>query len=326
VHPGRGTDILVTQPALDDVSEDFFPNENDKDDDHIDSHKLGCVHASSGIRRWNRQGHDGRSIVHEIDWALLKLDDNRLQPFNLVQGGRKHLRNPHLHDIRIPQLTTKLIEPVCRSATYTQDDDEFPVKVAKAEELGNLRVHCFGRTSGLQGGVVGPAMSSVRIYRRRSFSRSWHVVGNFGVGGDSGAWVIDNDQGRVCGHVLAWCERNAITYICPMEVMLEDIKRTLGARRVTLPGGEEDLVDAANQHRPRNTKAVEESGKKEIELPDIARLDFGDRERLGLGGATAEEIMKRSAASTVLKSVMGERTNGSTRGPRMELHGVIGVS
>lgn len=326
VHPGRGADILVTQPALDDVNEDFFPNENDKDDDHIDSHKLGCVHASSGIRRWNRRGQDGRSIVHEIDWALLKLDDNRLQPLNLVQGGRKHLRHPHLHDIRIPQLTTKLIEPVCRSVTYTQDDDEFPVKVAKSEELGGLHVHCFGRTSGLQGGVVNPAMSSVRIYRRRSFSRSWHVVGNFGVGGDSGAWVIDNDQGRVCGHVLAWCERNAITYICPMEVMLEDIKTTLGARRVTLPGGEEDMVDATNLHRPRNAKAVEQSGRREIDLPDIARLDFGDRQRLGLGGATAEEIMKRSAASTVLDSVMGKRTNGSARGPRMELQGVIGVS
>jgi hypothetical protein len=249
IYPGHGTGILVTQPALDDVDDEFFPCEEDRDDDHLDSHKLGCVHASSGIRRWTRKGNDGRSIVHEIDWALLKLDEGRVQPYNLVQGGRKHLQNPHLHDIRSPQLVAKLIEPICRSASYTQADDEFPVRVAKTEDLGNLRVHCFGRTSGLQGGIVGPAMSSVRIYRRRSFSRSWHVVGNFGVGGDSGAWVIDNDQGRVCGHVLAWCERNAIAYICPMEIMLEDIKRTLGARRVCLPGGEEETLETTNRSR-----------------------------------------------------------------------------
>jgi hypothetical protein len=324
ICPGQGSDILVTQPALDDVDEDFFPSEKDRDDDHLDSHKLGCVHASSGIRRWNRKGNDGRSIVHEIDWALLKLDEGRLQPFNLVQGGRQYLNEPHVHhDPRTPQLIAKLVEPICRTPHYTQDDDEFPVRVAKTEDLGNLRVHCFGRTSGLQGGIVGTAMSSVRIYRRRSFSRSWHVVGNFGVGGDSGAWVIDNDQGRVCGHVLAWCERNAIAYICPMEVMLEDIKRTLGAKRICLPGCEEDLVESTNRARGAQ-KTIEH--KKDISLPDIARLDFGDRERLGLGGGTAEEIMRRSAASTVLKGLTSERINGTSKGPRMELHGVGCVS
>jgi hypothetical protein len=331
VHPGQGTDILVTQPALDDVDDDFFPSDQDRDDDHLDSHKLGYVHASSGIRRWNRKGNDGRSIVHEIDWALLKLDEGRLQPYNLVQGGRKFLLNPHLHDLRSPQLIAKLIEPICRSVRYTEADDEFPVRVAKTEELGNLRVHCFGRTSGLQGGIVGPAMSSVRIYRRRSFSRSWHVVGNFGVGGDSGAWVIDNEQGRVCGHVLAWCERNAIAYICPMEVLLEDIKRTLGAKRICLPGGEDELLETTNnvnrsREATRNQKAIEGRRETDLELPDIARLDFGDKERLGLGGGTAEEIMRRSAASAALKGLTSEKMNGTSKGPRMELHGVMSVS
>jgi hypothetical protein len=56
------------------------------------------------------------------------------------------------------------------------------------------------------------------------------------VGGDSGAWIIDNEQGRVCGHVLAWCSRNSIAYFCPMEVLLEDIKRHLPATTVELPG------------------------------------------------------------------------------------------
>jgi hypothetical protein len=171
ILPGDGSKIFVTQPALDDVDEDFFPSEEDKDDDHLDSHKLGHVHASSGIRRWKRN-----DLTHEIDWALLKLDEDRLQPYNVVQGGRKHLRNPTLASRRTP----KLAEPVCRGSIYQPEDDEYPVKIAKSNELGNLRVHCFGRTSGLQGGVISEAMSLVKIYGRTGFSHSWHVVGNFG--------------------------------------------------------------------------------------------------------------------------------------------------
>jgi len=66
------------------------------------------------------------------------------------------------------------------------------------------------------------------------------------VGGDSGAWVIDNDHGRVCGHVLAWSSKNGVAYIAPMQVILEDIAEALGAERITLP-------------EPRNIHASESS-------------------------------------------------------------------
>lgn len=45
---------------------------------------------------------------------------------------------------------------------------------------------------------------------------------------------MDNASGRVCAHVLAWCPRNNIAYIAPMEVLLNDIEHTLGVK-VTLP-------------------------------------------------------------------------------------------
>lgn len=54
--------------------------------------------------------------------------------------------------------------------------------------------------------------------------------------GDSGAWVFDRTTGRVCGHVLAWSAKSNTTYISPMEVIFEDIARTLNASLVTLPG------------------------------------------------------------------------------------------
>ena len=249
IELGEGEEIRVTQPAIDDVDEDFFPNEEDKDEDHLESHELGHVHASSGIRRWRRDG-----ILHEIDWALLKLNDDRMQPYNVCQGGRRFAFGSMRPDQR--EISNKLEEPVNRRH-YSPNEDEYPNGVAAADSLGGLRVHCFGRTTGLQGGMVGQAMSSVRIYRRKSFSRSWHVAGGFGVGGDSGAWVIQNNSHRVVGHVLAWCQRNHIAYICPMEVLLEDIKRTLGAKRIYLPGSEEQRLFISRQQGQK--KAIKNS-------------------------------------------------------------------
>ncbi|KAF2438404.1 hypothetical protein P171DRAFT_436895 [Karstenula rhodostoma CBS 690.94] len=253
IEVGDGEEIKITQPAIDDVDDDFFPNEEDRDEDHLESHELGHVHASSGIRRWKKDG-----IVHEIDWALLKLNDERLQPYNLVQGGRRFCATPAINPSQ-REISAKLEQPVTRRH-YTADEDEYPNGVASATSLGGLNVHCFGRTTGLQGGMVGHAMSSVRIYRRKTFSRSWHVAGGFGVGGDSGAWVVQNGTHKVVGHVLAWCERNHIAYICPMEVLLEDIKRTLGAKHIYLPGSAEEAKHRARaqKHALKSDSCVEE--------------------------------------------------------------------
>lgn len=181
IEVGDGEEIKITQPAIDDVDADFFPNEEDKDDDHLSSHELGHVHASSGIRRWKKDG-----IVHEIDWALLKLNDDRLQPYNLIQGGRRFCLNPNIEpDQR--KISTKLEQPISRRL-FKPEEDEYPNGVASADRLGGLSVHCFGRTTGLQGGMVGATMSSVRIYRRKTFSRSWHVAGGFG-----GMFVLEAD-------------------------------------------------------------------------------------------------------------------------------------
>ena len=53
-------------------------------------------------------------------------------------------------------------------------------------------------------------------------------------GGDSGAWVIDNATGRVCGHVLAYSSKSNAAYIAPMEVLLKDMAKTLSAE-INLP-------------------------------------------------------------------------------------------
>ncbi|KAF2732632.1 hypothetical protein EJ04DRAFT_469890 [Polyplosphaeria fusca] len=285
---GEGDEIKITQPAIDDVDEDFFPSEEDRDDDHLDSHELGYVHASSGIRRWKRDG-----IIHEIDWALLKLNDERLQPYNLVQGGRRYCLSRQMEQDQ-QDILAKLEHPVCRRQ-FAPEEDEYPNGVATADNLGGMNVHCFGRTTGLQGGMVGAVMSSVRIYRRKTFSRSWHVVGNFGVGGDSGAWVIQNRTHHVIGHVLAWCERNNIAYICPMEVLLEDIKRTLKAKRIYLPGSVDETKYLSNHSKPLRIE-----GKRDVEVRE----------------GVVEELEMAVEGLGIVDSAVDMRGMGSERGAR----------
>lgn len=74
----------------------------------------------------------------------------------------------------------------------------------------------------------------------------WRVKGNFGVGGDSGAWVIDNATGGVCGHVTAYSELWEYATIAPMEVLLRDMEDTLGAS-VSLPDSDDAAIMSFQQ-------------------------------------------------------------------------------
>ncbi|KAI9852253.1 MAG: hypothetical protein M1838_001295 [Thelocarpon superellum] len=273
IQVGQQTDYIITQPALDDVEQDFFPNEEDKNEEHLESHGFGTIYASSGIRRLV-QGNE----KHEIDWALVKIKPDRLQPFNVVQGGRRYCHDPDV--ARRPAL----ISPIPRHPNHGEEDDLYPRRVASLDELPNLAVHCLGRTSGLQGGIISPAMSSVRVAGRATTSRSWHVFGKLGVPGDSGAWIIDNQQGRVCGHVLAWCSRNKWAYICPMQILLEDMERTLPARRVTLPGGEAHALSAL----PSRSSA---------RRSDVAMAGLADINQLRLASPSPETAERSSSAA-----------------------------
>ena len=205
IPQGCGEGYLITQPAIDDVDVEFYPIEEERDQDHLDSCKLGEVYASSGIRR--RVQDD---IVHEIDWALFEFDAHRCPEKNCVST----------------------------SESFGLQRDQYPLTVAPSSDLSDLNVHCMARTSGFQTGRILPGMVIVKIYGRQTPSSSYQVVGKLGVPGDSGAWVVDNEQGRACGHVLAWSSRKKAAYICPMDVLLRDIGETLNARTVGFPGGE----------------------------------------------------------------------------------------
>jgi hypothetical protein len=211
IPQGCGDEYMITQPAIDDVDEDFYPSEETRDEDHLDSFGLGEIYASSGIRR--RVEND---TVHEIDWALFEFNPSRCPESNRISASKRF----------------------CPKDTY-------PVNVAPTSDLSDLPVHCMARTSGLQSGRILPGMVIVKIYGRQTPSSSYQVAGKLGVPGDSGAWVVDNDHGRACGHVLAWSSKKKVAYICPMDVLLRDIGETLNAKSVSFPGGEEIFSPAA---------------------------------------------------------------------------------
>ena len=230
IEPGCGDGYVVTQPALDDVEEGFYPSAETEDEDHLDTFSLGEVYASSGIRRKTAGG-----LIHEVDWALFEFSQERLPDDNFIPHAKATATGKR------PNLNKKNSQPFLR-----------PTTVAHSSSLPGLEVQCIARTSGLQTGHILPALTSVKIYGRSSPSHAYQIAsthpssdgpgagnsGPMGIPGDSGAWIVDRHNGQLCGHVLAWSQRKQVAYICPMDVLLMDIAQSLEAAEVKLPGGE----------------------------------------------------------------------------------------
>jgi hypothetical protein len=75
------------------------------------------------------------------------------------------------------------------------------------------------------------------------------------VPGDSGAWIYNASTSQLCGHVLAWSDKRKTAYIAPMEVLFDDIKKTLDAEHVSLPAiatkQAEGIAEKAQQRAPQ---------------------------------------------------------------------------
>ena len=148
-QPGKGRDIVVTQPALDDVDPQFFPNEEDMSDDHLSSHGLGYIHASSGLKQV-RHGN----LSHEVDWVLFKVAEGRLHPHNVVTGGERFVDGA--------------------------DTSPQPCGVMRADTLGDRGVHAKGSKSGLAEGRIWSCMTMTKMPGRVFPSPVWRFQGGFG--------------------------------------------------------------------------------------------------------------------------------------------------
>ncbi|PHH66186.1 hypothetical protein CDD81_249 [Ophiocordyceps australis] len=220
IRPDSDTDFKITQPALDDMGDDYYANEADEDDDHLLSCHLGDCFASSGIR-----GKQVNGLVHEIDWALFSFAQDRLPDQNCMLQASQDAGEPG-------------------SRHQGQSRYSSPTTVASCLTLPGMEVQCAARTSGQQLGKILPAITAVKLQGRKSMSHTYQVAtisqhsdaSPLGVPGDSGAWLVDCTTGALCAHILAWSSLKQVAYICPMEVLLADIAETLQAD-VRLPGG-----------------------------------------------------------------------------------------
>jgi hypothetical protein len=311
IDPADEEEVYVTQPAIDDVEEDFFPCVEDRDEEHLASHSLGYVHASSGIRRVVTGSHK-----HEVDWALIKIRDERLAIGNTIQQQLNKSKRRRRAKGKPALASSSAEEPPAAQLTA----------VAPSSSLASLAVQCHGRTSGLQSGRISPALALVKLHGRTSFSSSWVVEGGgFGVPGDSGAWIYDPKAGRLCGHVLAWGRQSRTAYMAPMDLLFEDIRRRLGADTVELPGGE-GLSNAASKQLKKSELDLLQDGIQKLSLPVSGKPMDGDVEmaldrevpkpdarplELALGSLQISDTLSASRANTVAFGSKGKDLSNS---------------
>ncbi|KAF7863045.1 hypothetical protein EAF04_007128 [Stromatinia cepivora] len=236
----------ITQPAIDDIDPDFYPDPETRDEDHLDSCLLGNVYTSSGIRRLTHE-----NITHEIDWCLFEFEEHRLPDFTSSIS-----------------LTTQ------------------PTGVVPLTELPDLPVKCTARTSGTQTGRILPSMSILKIYGRKTPSMSWQVAGKIGVPGDSGAWVLErgddisagpgNNSGRVAGSVLAWSQRKNVGYICPMWISVLDMANALKCEKIGLPGVENPIWAKVSTRREKDVPPLSKKTSSPVSEGNIDEWDSED--------------------------------------------------
>ncbi|KAF5020969.1 hypothetical protein F66182_7015 [Fusarium sp. NRRL 66182] len=332
IEPGCGDGYIVTQPALDDVEEGFYPDPETQGEDHLDTYSVGEVFASSGIRRKQANG-----LVHEIDWALFEFAHDRLP-----------------HDNNIPRIEGDSSSSALGKSQKEASQMLRPTAVAPSASLPNMEVQCMARTSGLQTGKIMPALTSVKIYGRVSPSHTYQITSvdesdqashtkgiPLGIPGDSGAWIVDRQQGHLCGHVLAWSQRKRVAYICPMEVLLQDIAETLDAHEVKLPGGEPMVILGDDQAwatcKEHNVTEPDEddlgdlvSEEEEEELPPQLVSsspgpvkDSCSTRKSPLSSYSG--ISERSSSSPIRLDTSGDLSGLSNRFDEMSMSGSFGI-
>jgi hypothetical protein len=328
IEPGCGDGYIVTQPALDDVEDGFYPDPETQDEDHIDTYSVGEVYASSGIRRKQALG-----LVHEVDWALFEFAYDRLPDDNTI---------PRVNG----SSSTKQLD----SKQKTELSMLRPTIVAPSDSLPNMEVQCMARTSGLQTGKILPALTSVKIYGRVSPSHAYQVTSAdqseqethskgvpLGIPGDSGAWIVSREEGQLCGHVLAWSQRKRVAYICPMDVLLQDIAETLEAYEVKLPGGQAVVTLESSQRAASKKQDAPELAEDDLEdlleeEEDLPPQLVSSPDPVG-GTASARKsphssctnISERSSSSPIRLDTSSEIGGLSNRFEEMSMSGSFGI-
>lgn len=129
----------------------------------------------------------------------------------------------------------------------------------------SLRVVKHGRTSGWTGGSLNEIRSDCCLGNLTTEYCVVNIPGlnRFSYGGDSGSCVLDLDGGIVgmlhSGNGTDRHFGSEITYVAPIEWVLDDIKETLKTENVVIEKGEKE---GATEEREK--EIVIEEGEKEV--------------------------------------------------------------
>ena len=140
--------------------------------------------------------------------------------------------------------------------------------------------------------------------RVRSFDTL--VTNHHAVPGDSGAWIYNPNTLQLCGHVLAWGNKSKTAYIAPMQVLFEDIRRTLGADRICLPSiGGSEVEEDMHARAARSVPQEQIGALTEIRSTNLNRqLEASKEVELALQGIRLDEDAVGGKGSTARARVL----------------------
>jgi len=215
-------EILFHNRDVDEEVEQYrrFQGElNDKDD-----FALGVIrHRCGGVMPSRRLSADPRlhGVYHRMDWSISEVTAKHRQGKNLFRHGR--VAQPGVEDFE-----NEVMSPEGCGVPCTTIGDA---------SLGE-RVYYVGTTSGLREGVINPALIQWRD-ENGDISHEWSIVvprcellKDSDFKGDSGAWIINNDN-VLLG--LLWGWDNGSILFTPIKDVFADITQKMNCDQIKLP-------------------------------------------------------------------------------------------
>ena len=141
------------------------------------------------------------------------------------------------------------------------------------------------------------------------------------VPGDSGAWIYNASTSQLCGHVLAWSDKRKTAYIAPMEVLFEDIKKTLDAEHVSLPtiatNQAEGIAEKVPQRAPQLAETQTTILNQQLEVSrevELALREMKMSDEASMKGSTKVQerpLVRKDVPNSVQAAVDLKNTSSS---------------
>ena len=242
-------------------------------------------------------------VVHRMDWALCKV--------NSARWGD----NRHRYRSDKDTTNTDYLSP----STHALGDGELCQEACDPEP--HTPIYFVGQKSSLHYGRISPSLTDVHMDGMST--QEWSVIVQHQVAekdivaGDSGAWILRENDHHVVGQLWGW--QDGLLLFTPIKVVFADIMESVGTRNVSLQHryvNPETLV-IRNDSTMKNTadlicehRELKQRKPKEYKIPSIllsaAQIGpqiVGFRSLLSKFTATASSIHRKEVLSAKASTV-----------------------